>query len=86
MSAFAALRLQAGVDGFLAIEKHILMKRGIFENTIQLLPTGWQLDPETQAEVDRLFERLQSVIHTDAGAALVPAAESAASWSDGIIG
>lgn len=86
MSAFAALRLQAGVDGFLAIEKHILMKRGIFENTIQLPPIGWQLDPETQAEVDRLFERLQSVIHMGATGALVPAAASTASWSDGIIG
>src|SRR5262249_31635789 len=62
ISALVALQLQAGLDGFLAIEKHVLMKRGIFANTIQLPPVTWELDPETRSEVDRLFARLQSVI------------------------
>jgi dihydrodipicolinate synthase/N-acetylneuraminate lyase len=61
ISAIVALQLQAGLDGFLAIEKYLLMKRGIFENTIQLPPVNWELDAETQAEVDRLYSRLQSV-------------------------
>ena len=57
-----SLQLQAGLDGFLAIEKYLLKKRGLFKNTLQRQPVGWQLDPETQAEVDRLFGRLQAVI------------------------
>jgi len=41
-----ALQMQAGLDGFLAIEKYLLVKRGLF------------VDAETAREVDRLFERL----------------------------
>ena len=59
--ALVALQLQAGLDGFLAIEKYLLRKRGIFVNTKQIQPVGWKLDSETQAEVDRLFARLQVV-------------------------
>lgn len=57
-----ALQLQAGLDGFLAIEKYLLKKRGLFPNTLQIQPTAWQIDAETQAEVDRLFARLQAAI------------------------
>ncbi len=60
--ALVALQLQAGLDGFLAIEKYLLKKRGIFKNTLQRQPVSWQLDLETQQEVDRLFARLQAVI------------------------
>lgn len=57
--ALTALQLQAGLDGFLAIEKYLLKKRGLFYNTLQVQPCGWQLDAETCAEVDRLFAWLQ---------------------------
>lgn len=57
--ALTALQLQAGLDGFLAIEKYLLKQRGLFSNTLQVQPCGWQLDPETCAEVDRLFALLQ---------------------------
>ncbi|EMI21019.1 Dihydrodipicolinate synthase [Rhodopirellula maiorica SM1] len=60
--ALVALQLQAGLDGFLSIEKYLLKKRGIFENTIQVQPSGWQLDEETRAEVDRLFARIQAAL------------------------
>ncbi len=59
--ALVALQLQGGLDGFLAIEKYLLKKRGIFVNTHQIQPVGWKLDRETEAEVDRLFARLQAV-------------------------
>ncbi|GAA5510335.1 dihydrodipicolinate synthase family protein [Novipirellula caenicola] len=62
LSAIVALQLQAGLDGFLAIEKYLLKKRGIFTNTIQIPPTAWQIDEETRAEVDRLFKRLQAAL------------------------
>lgn len=62
LCAIVALQIQAGLDGFLAIEKHLLKKRGIFPNTLQRQPVGWELDQETQMEVDRLFDRLQAVL------------------------
>lgn len=60
--ALASLQLQAGLDGFLAIEKYLMKKRGIFPNCRQIEPTSWQLDNETRDEVDRLFDRLMAVI------------------------
>ncbi|MCA9133443.1 MAG: dihydrodipicolinate synthase family protein [Planctomycetales bacterium] len=62
LSGLVALQLQAGLDGFLAIEKYLLQRRGLFPNTRLIQPTAWQLDGETQAEVDRLFARLQALI------------------------
>ena len=58
LGALVALQLSAGLDGFLAIEKYLMKKRGLFPNTLQRQPVTWNLDSETQAEVDRLFERL----------------------------
>ena len=54
--------LQTGLDGFLAVEKYLLMKQGIFRNTIVRSPVGYILDNETKKEVDRLFEILSDVI------------------------
>ncbi len=60
--AIVALQLQAGLDGFLAIEKYLLVKRGIWESDRRRAPYGWSLDGETACEVDRLFEQLSGVI------------------------
>lgn len=54
-----ALQLQAGLDGFLAIEKHLLVRRGIFPSERRRQPNSWELDEETRKEVDRLFDRMQ---------------------------
>lgn len=62
--ALTAMQLQAGLDGFLAIEKYLMQKRGIFPSTRQVQPSGWRLDSETQAEVDRLFDLLQGTLAT----------------------
>lgn len=61
--ALAGLQLQAGLDGFLAIEKYLLVKRGIFTSAARRTPHGWSLDPETAQEVDRLFAMLQAALH-----------------------
>jgi dihydrodipicolinate synthase/N-acetylneuraminate lyase len=66
--AMVALQLQAGLDGFLAIEKHLLVKRGIFPSARRRQPYHWELDSETAAEIDRLFDQLQ-VILAEAGIA-----------------
>lgn len=60
--ALVALQLQAGLDGFLAIEKYLLVKRGLFSNEIRRQPYNWELDEETACEVDRLFAILQNVL------------------------
>ncbi len=60
--AIVTLQLQAGLDGFLAIEKYLMVKRGIFANDSRRQPYSWELDPETRAEVDRLFEILMEVV------------------------
>ena len=56
------MQLQAGLDGFLAIEKDLLVKRGIFTSARRRSPNAWDLDAETAAEVDRLFARLQRAL------------------------
>jgi 2-keto-3-deoxy-L-arabinonate dehydratase len=63
ISALVALELQAGLDGFLAIEKYLLVKRGLFPSARRRQPYGWSLDDETAAEVDRLFDLLMRAIH-----------------------
>ena len=45
----------ASFDCYLAIEKHLLMKQGIFKNRIVRGPVSYELDTETAAEVERLY-------------------------------
>ena len=59
ISAIVALQMQAGLDGFLAIEKHLLVKRGVLPTARRRRPYRWELDLETAQEIDRLFARLQ---------------------------
>lgn len=56
--------IQDSLDAFLAVEKYLLVKRGVFKNTIVRGPVGYRLDEETRLEVDRLFERLMQVVET----------------------
>jgi 4-hydroxy-tetrahydrodipicolinate synthase len=62
IGAMVALQLQAGLDGFLAIENHLLVRRRIFSSARRREPYSWELDAETAAEVDRLFDRLMRVL------------------------
>lgn len=62
IAAIVALQMQAGLDGFLAIEKHLLVRRGLFSNARRRGPYAWEMDPETTSEVDRLFDRLQRTL------------------------
>ena len=58
----ALVSLQHSLDAFLAIEKYLLVKQGIFSNTLVRGPVGYILDEPTRNEVDRLFELLQTVV------------------------
>jgi 4-hydroxy-tetrahydrodipicolinate synthase len=54
------IALQKGLDGFLAVEKHLLRRRGIFRNTLVRGPVGFVLDENMRREVDQLFDDLQA--------------------------
>jgi len=58
----AIISIQTSLDAFLAVEKYLLLRQGIFKNTIVRGPVGFRLNDETQREVDRLFERLMEAI------------------------
>ena len=54
--------MQAGLDGFIAVEKHLLVRQGVFTSTRVRGPVGYRLDPETTAEVHRRFDLLQLAV------------------------
>ncbi len=56
------LSLIHSLDAFLAIEKHLLVRRGIFKSTVVRGPVGYTLDPETRTAVDRHFDHLSQVL------------------------
>jgi dihydrodipicolinate synthase/N-acetylneuraminate lyase len=58
----ALVSMQNSLDAFLAVEKHLLVRQGVFRNTIIRGPVGYVLEEETRREVDRLFDLLQFAI------------------------
>jgi 4-hydroxy-tetrahydrodipicolinate synthase len=57
--------LQTSLDAFLAVEKYLLHKQGIFPNTLVRGPVGYALDERTRAEVDRWFGLLMEAVAED---------------------
>lgn len=62
LCALVNLQLQAGLDGFLAIEKYLLHQRGLFTTPTRRRPYRWELDDETRAELHRLLDRLDAAV------------------------
>jgi 4-hydroxy-tetrahydrodipicolinate synthase len=60
----ALVSMQTSLDAFLAVEKHLLVRQGVFRNTLVRGPVGYHLDRETQHEVDRLFDRMITAAET----------------------
>lgn len=58
----ALISMQPSLDTFLAVEKYLLMKQGVFENRLIRGPVSFHLDAETEREVDSLFVRLADVV------------------------
>jgi hypothetical protein len=48
--------MQTSLDAFLAVEKYLLVKQGVFKSARVRGPVGYALDDETRREVDRLFD------------------------------
>ncbi len=51
--------MQHSLDAYLAVEKHLLVRQGVFKNTVVRGPSGFTLDAHTRAEVDRIFDLMQ---------------------------
>jgi 4-hydroxy-tetrahydrodipicolinate synthase len=60
----ALVSLQTSLDAFLAVEKYLLVKQGIFSSARVRGPVGFLLDHETQQEVDRLFALVTQVVES----------------------
>ena len=56
------ISIQTSLDSFLAVEKHLLVRQGVFNNTLVRGPVGYTLDDETKAEVDRVFDVLKAAV------------------------
>lgn len=65
----ALVSMEKSLDAFLAVEKYLLVKQGVFTNTIVRGPVGYHLDEGTRHEVDHLFDMLMDAAHVDAEAA-----------------
>ncbi|MES2794222.1 MAG: dihydrodipicolinate synthase family protein [Planctomycetota bacterium] len=64
MPIVALVAIQCNLDGYLAVEKHLLVRQGIFKNTRTRGPVGFFLDDETRREVDRLYDLLMREVDT----------------------
>ena len=58
----ALVAMQNSLDAFLAVEKYLLVKQGIFCNAVIRGPVGYVMDNETRQEVDRLFDLLYAAL------------------------
>lgn len=52
--------MQTCLDAYLAVEKHLLVRQGVFRNTVVRGPVGWQLTEDRRKLVDGLFDELMS--------------------------
>jgi 4-hydroxy-tetrahydrodipicolinate synthase len=64
INAYLALliNLQTSLDSYVAVEKYLLWRQDVFERPDARGPSGYRLDDETRAEIDRLLELLQSAL------------------------
>jgi len=64
--------MQTTLDSYVAVEKYLLAKQGVFPSRAMRGPVGRVLDPATCQEIDRLFDLLREATQTATGpAALV---------------
>ena len=54
--------LQTTLDAYIAVEKYLLVKQGIFNSARQRGPVGFVLSAETQAQIDVGFEELRVAV------------------------
>lgn len=55
--------LQTSLDAYLAVEKHLLCRQGVFKNTVIRGPVAFELDDDLRAKVDVLFDELCEAVN-----------------------
>jgi 4-hydroxy-tetrahydrodipicolinate synthase len=58
----AMIGMQTSLDAFVAVEKHLLVRQGVFSSTAVRTPAGFVLDPESAAEIERLADLLSALV------------------------
>jgi 4-hydroxy-tetrahydrodipicolinate synthase len=53
---------QTTLDAYVAVEKYLLVKQGVFINTNQRGPVGFKLDQETKSKIDLAYNELAAAI------------------------
>ena len=53
---------QTTLDAYVAVEKYLLVKQGVFSNTNQRAPVGFKLDQETKNKIDIAYNELAAAI------------------------
>ena len=56
------ISLEFSLDAYVAIEKHLLVKQGVFTNVLVREPVGYYMDAQTKKNVDRLFSVLRESV------------------------
>ncbi|MFM2270748.1 MAG: L-2-keto-3-deoxyarabonate dehydratase [Actinomycetota bacterium] len=54
--------LQTSLDAYIAVEKYLLVKQGVFINTNQRGPVGFKLDKQTTESIEAAYEDLTKVV------------------------
>jgi len=53
---------QTSLDAYVAVEKYLLVKQGVFVNTNQRGPVGFKLDEQTKSKIDLAYSELAAAI------------------------
>jgi 4-hydroxy-tetrahydrodipicolinate synthase len=53
---------QTTLDGYVAVEKYLLVKQGVFTSARQRGPVGFTISRELRAEIDRAYSDLTTVV------------------------
>ncbi len=56
------IKFQTTLDAYVAVEKYLLVKQGIFTSTRQRGPVGVKLTDSTKVEIDSVFAELQEIV------------------------
>ena len=57
------VELQTNLDAYLAVEKHLLCRQGVFRNTVIRGPVAFELEDDLRTKVDVLFDELCAVVN-----------------------
>jgi 4-hydroxy-tetrahydrodipicolinate synthase len=56
------IALEHSLDAYLAVEKYLMVKQGIFTNENRREPIGYRLDEQTKTRIDEIFTSLHNCV------------------------